>query len=292
MKDKTLPRYLIGAFAIAWPIQIAASLLALRGQLQAYGLLLALSMFAPFAAVLLARIPLQGMGWKPRLKGKIRWLLAAWFVPALLALLGAALYFVLFPARLDLSGEVIRAQLGEAGMAQLEASGMDIKRYVLIQAVAAIGYAPWINMLAAIGEEVGWRGALYPRLKERFGTARGRILGGIIWGVWHWPVMLLVGYEYGTQYWGAPLLGPPLFCLITIAMGSLLDYLYEKSGCIWIPALAHGAYNAVAGLSSLFLASSGAYYSTLGPAPIGLIAGLPLFLLGALLWKRSEAPAA
>ena len=128
MKDKTLPRYLIGAFAIAWPIQIAASLLALRGQLQAYGLLLALSMFAPFAAVLLARIPLQGMGWKPQLKGKIRWLLAAWFVPALLALLGAALYFVLFPARLDLSGEVIRAQLGEAGMAQLEASGMDIKR--------------------------------------------------------------------------------------------------------------------------------------------------------------------
>ena len=223
MKDKTLPRYLIGAFAIAWPIQIAASFLALRGQLQAYGLLLALSMFAPFAAVLLARIPLQGMGWKPRLKGKIRWLLVAWFVPALLALLGAALYFVLFPARLDLSGEVIRAQLGEAGMAQLEASGMDIKRYVLIQAVAAIGYAPWINMLAAIGEEVGWRGALYPRLKERFGTARGRILGGIIWGVWHWPVMLLAGYEYGTQYWGAPVLGPLLFCLITIAMGSLLD---------------------------------------------------------------------
>ena len=72
----------------------------------------------------------------------------------------------------------------------------------------------------------------------------------------------------------------------------LFDRLYEKTRCIWVPALTHGAYNAAAGLPSLVLTTSGAYYSTLGPAPIGLIAGLPLLLLAALLWKKSEAPAA
>ena len=78
---------------------------------------------------------------------------------------------------------------------------------------------------------------MYPILKERFGKAKGRIIGGIIWGVWHWPIMILVGYEYGTSYWGYPVTGPLLFCVITTAMGILLDYYYEKANSIWVPAL-------------------------------------------------------
>lgn len=64
--------------------------------------------------------------------------------------------------------------------------------------------APAINMFPALGEEVGWRGYMMPRLKERFGLLNGRLLGGFVWGIWHWPLMLLVGYEYGTNYLGAP----------------------------------------------------------------------------------------
>ena len=292
MKDKTLRRYLIWAFVLAWALQAAAIVLVHRGEPQGFRLVLALSMYAPFAAVLLAGIGLRGMGWKPRLKGKLRWVLAAWFVPALFTVLGAALYFVIFPSHFDASGSLLAAQLGEDGLAQLESAGMTLRTYALVQSAAALTWAPWLNMLAALGEEVGWRGALYPRLKARFGVGKGRLLGGLIWGVWHWPIMILAGYNYGTQYWGAPMLGPLVFCLGTVALGVLFDRLYEKTHCIWIPALAHGAYNAAAGLPSLFLASSGAQYSTLGPAPIGLIAGLPLLLLAALLWKKSEAPAA
>ena len=36
-----------------------------------------------------------------------------------------------------------------------------------------------------------------------------------------------VGYEYGTSYWGYPVTGPCV-CVITTAMGILLDYFYEK----------------------------------------------------------------
>ncbi len=213
MKDKTLRRYLLWTFALAWALQAVAIVLAHRGELQGFRLVLALSMYAPFAAVLLAGIGLRGMGWKPRLKGKLRWVLAAWFGPILLTVLGAALYFVIFPTHFDAGGSLIAAQLGEEGLAQLESAGMTLRTYALVQSAAALTWAPWLNMLAALGEEVGWRGALYPRLKARFGVGKGRLLGGLIWGVWHWPIMILAGYNYGTQYWGAPVLGPLVFCL-------------------------------------------------------------------------------
>ena len=287
MNNKQTSTYLLWAFLLAWMLQAAAIGFAWNGQTQLFTLALMLTMYAPFAAVLLAKGPLKDMGWHLRLRGKGKWILAAWFGSALLAALGAALYYLLFPAALDLSGAMLSAQLGEAGLQQMEAQGLSMKALLLIQLAQALSYAPLVNTFFALGEEVGWRGFLYPRLKERFGVAKGRLLGGLIWGVWHWPVMILAGYNYGTEYWGAPVLGPLVFCLGTVALGVLFDLLYEKTDCIWIPALAHGAFNAAGGLGMLVLNPAFADRTTLGPAPIGLIAGLPLFALGFLLIGKS-----
>ena len=109
--------YLLWAFAIAWVFQAAAGLLYRSGNGAAYTMVLAVSMFAPMLAVLLAKGKLRGMGWKPRLKGNLRWILAAWFLPALLGTLGAALYFLLVPEALDLQFTALYAALGEAGEA-------------------------------------------------------------------------------------------------------------------------------------------------------------------------------
>ena len=290
MKNKALRIYLIGAFVLAWILQALAIPCARNGQAHAFQLLLLVSMYAPFAAVLLARVPLRGMGWRPKLRGRLRYYLAAWLGPAVLGILGGALYYLVFPSHLDMSGAIFTAQLGEEGLAQLEAQGMSLRSVILIQLVQALTWAPLINAAAALGEEVGWRGALYPMLKERFGVSSGRVIGGVIWGIWHWPVMILAGYNYGMQYWGAPVLGPLLFCLVTVALGTLFDLLYEKSGSIWIPSLAHGAFNAAAGIPSLFLSPAYLSDSTLGPTMIGLIGGLPLFLLAAWALRR-EHPA-
>ena len=287
MNNKQTSTYLLWAFLLAWALQAAAIGFAWNGQTQLFTLALMLTMCAPFAAVLLAKGPLKDMGWHLRLRGKGKWILAAWFGSALLAALGAALYYLLFPAALDLSGAMLSAQLGEAGLQQMEAQGLSMKALLLIQLAQALSYAPLVNTFFALGEEVGWRGFLYPRLKERFGTAKGRLLGGLIWGVWHWPVMILAGYNYGTSYWGAPVLGPLLFCVICIAIGTVVDFLYEKTGCIWIPALAHGAFNAVSGLGVLLLNPAYIGHTTIGPAPIGILGGLPLLLLGGLLLGKS-----
>lgn len=286
-QNKKLSSYLIWAFAIAWILQIAASILYQKGVAIAFTLILAVSMFAPLIAVVLSKAGLKEMGWKPRFKGNIRYILAAWFGPILLGVAGAVLYYLLFPDAFDAELSGIYSALGEAGRTQLEAVGLSVSAYIIINSVSSMLWAPWVNMFFAVGEEAGWRGALYPMLKERFGQTKGRIIGGVIWGAWHWPVMILAGYEYGTEYWGAPVTGPLLFCVIATVMGIFLDHLYEKSKCIWVPALGHGAINAFAGLPALFLNPAYSNRLLVGPLMIGIIGGLPLILTAIIISLRT-----
>ena len=275
---KKLSKYLLWAFGAAWILQIIAGILFRKGNSISYSVLLALSMFAPLLASVMSGAEIRRIGWKPHIKGNFRWILIAWFVPAILGMVGAALYFLLVPNAFDTTFAYVRTLLGNEGLSQLESNGLSGQTYAIISAVSAITYAPFVNMLFAVGEEAGWRGTMSPILKEHFGIVKGRLIGGAVWGVWHWPIMLLAGYEYGTTYWGAPVTGPLLFCVITIAMGILLDFLYGKTSCIWVPALCHGAINAFAGVPTLFLNPAYADKLLLGPLMIGVISGLPLVL--------------
>ena len=279
--------YFLFAFGLAWLLQVYASLLLIRdGNATAYQALLAVSMFCPLAATLLVKKVFlhqpTGIGWK--VQGKRRYWLAAWFGPAVFTVLAAVLYFAVFPSRLDLSGSwLVTAYGGEMDAATLRSQlGVSSASYILETGLVAITLAPAINMFFALGEEAGWRGYMMPRLKERFGLLNGRLLGGVIWGVWHWPLMLLVGYEYGTNYLGAPVLGLFVWCVVCFALNTLLDWLYEKTGCIWVPSIAHGAFNAVASLFVVLTNPADTYYNVLGPMPIGLIGMLPM--LAAAVW--------
>ena len=279
--------YFLFAFGLAWLLQVYASLLLIRdGNATAYQALLAVSMFCPLAATLLVKKVFQhqptGIGWK--VQGKRRYWLAAWFGPAVFTVLAAVLYFAVFPHRLDLSGSWLAAAYGGEMDAQTlrRELGVSNLSYMLETGLFAVTLAPLINMFAAVGEEAGWRGYMMPRLKERFGLLNGRLLGGVIWGVWHWPLMLLVGYEYGTNYLGAPVLGLFVWCVVCFALNTLLDWLYEKTGCIWVPSIAHGAFNAVASLFVVLTNPADTYYNVLGPMPIGLIGMLPM--LAAAVW--------
>ena len=281
--------YFLFAFGMAWLLQVYASLLLLRdGNAAAYQLLLVVSMFCPLVSVLLVQKfwlhQPTGISWRPRLKGNGRYLLAAWFGPAVFTVLAAVLYFAVFPHRLDLSGSWLAAAYGGEMDAQTlrRELGVSNLSYMLETGLFAVTLAPVINMFAALGEEAGWRGYMMPRLKERLGLLNGRLLGGVIWGVWHWPLMLLVGYEYGTNYLGAPVLGLFVWCIVCFALNTLLDWLYEKTGCIWAPSIAHGAFNAVAALFVVLTNPADSYYNVLGPAPIGLIGMLPM--LAAAVW--------
>ena len=280
--------YILVTFGFGWLMQ---GLAVLSSSIDPTGLvytaLLSVCMFAPLFGVLATEGGLKkarsGICWRPGIKGRVRWWLAAWFVPAVLAIFGAALYFLLFPNRFDSSTPALTAQLAATGS---PLPGWVIAVVGLIQSVT---YAPFINMFFALGEEVGWRGWMTPFLAERMDKQKALVLSGVIWGAWHWPVILFAGYNFGTGYWGAPFTGALEMCLACVALGIFFSFLYEKTNSIWAPALAHGAVNAATGIGSYFL-PAGTTSMILGPTPLGLVAGIPLFLLAVWICFKHAKP--
>jgi membrane protease YdiL (CAAX protease family) len=107
-----------------------------------------------------------------------------------------------------------------------------------------------LNVLPALGEEIGWRGWLLPHLL-RLGLVPALLLSGLIWGLWHAPLILL-GYNYpGAPGWLALLLMVGV-CTVT---GAVFGWLRLRSESVWPAAIAHGAFNAAAGFSIVFVAS-------------------------------------
>ena len=279
-------KYLIWTFALAWAVQAGVALLYKNGNAIAGQLVMAAMMFVPTLGVLLSGSRLSGMGWKLQIRKNMKVILIAWFGPAILTAIGAALYFLVFPEHFDLSGDALAASVGAELLEQLEDKGVSYPMYILITAVSCVTYAVLINTFVSLGEEIGWRGFLYPQLKAKCGQKKGWLVGGVIWGAWHWPLIWLIGYEYGFDYFGFPLIGMLLFCVITIAWGILCDWLYEKSGSIWLPSICHGAINAAATIPPYICVTNTGSAALLGPVPMGLLAGLPFLLVAVMLFRK------
>ncbi len=293
-KGSQVIKYLVWTFALAYLIQIGAAYLYHSGNTMIGQLVIAAMMFVPALGVLLSGAGFRGMGWRPQIRRNIRTILIAWLAPIILTGVGAVLYFLIFPGHFDLSGEYLAAGAGREVLEQLEAQGLSYPLYVLISVISSLTYAPLLNTIVALGEEIGWRGFLYPQLKARFGRRMGWLLGGVIWGAWHWPLIWLIGYEYGAAagntagYAGFPVSGMLLFCVITVGWGILHDWLYEKSGSIWIPSLLHGAINAAAAIPLAICLTDTGSARLLGPAPMGILAGLPFLAAAAVLLLRGK----
>ncbi|HSL46891.1 MAG TPA: CPBP family intramembrane glutamic endopeptidase [Anaerolineales bacterium] len=97
-----------------------------------------------------------------------------------------------------------------------------------------------IAVLLALGEEIGFRGYLLPRLLE-LGPKRAAILSGFLHGTWHLPLILLTPF-YLTQ--GNALITIPIFLLLFTAAGAIYGGLRLATDSIWSPTILHGAFNA------------------------------------------------
>jgi membrane protease YdiL (CAAX protease family) len=122
------------------------------------------------------------------------------------------------------------------------------------------------------GEEFGWRGYLQLRL---FGTrpTLAAVATGIIWGLWHLPIIRR-GYEFhGDRSLGAI----AVFCVCTVLISIIFGWLRRRSGSIWVTSVAHAATNIVGGtLTSLWFPGAAnmlfvMYGGILSFIPLGLL---------------------
>lgn len=126
--------------------------------------------------------------------------------------------------------------------------GNDIREFLLLILNTAISCAMLCGLY--FGEKYGWRGYLYPKLEELFGTGKALVLTGIIWGVWHTP-FLLKGHNFGTDIPLFPVSNILLMCVLCIFITPVFVFFSKKTNSVWPAVLAHGFVNNFVSYASL-----------------------------------------
>lgn len=143
---------------------------------------------------------------------------------------------------------------------------------------ALVGVA--IVSFLAFFEEIGWRGWLLPRLKDRLGARRAIVAVAILWAVWHVPFELS-----GIQHIDD--VSPIKLALVTplgiLAAGLVLGWLWMRSRSIWLVSIAHGALNNWGQYAFKYMRATRTPNADLAVLGSGYIALLVLGVL--LLWR-------
>jgi membrane protease YdiL (CAAX protease family) len=118
-----------------------------------------------------------------------------------------------------------------------------------------LGGAPWISIVigivltgsygmirsvsSALGEEIGWRGFLVPELSKTTSFTVTSLVSGIIWSLWHYPVLIFADYNAGTPTW----YGLTCFTVMVVSISFIFAWMRIKSGSLWTGAILHGSHN-------------------------------------------------
>ena len=245
---------------LIWPRTLGIDLLTLpQEELVINTSLTAVLMFFPALGVLITRL-ITREGFKDsmlslNLRGNVHYYLIGWFGPMVLTILGAVLYYAIYPSEFTLA--TLKTTMATQSMPP-------------VAVIVVMLFSPWPNLIPCLGEEWGWRGYLLPKVAARMKFLPTVLLTGFIWGIWHAPI-IVTGHNYGVGYPGYPWAGVGAMCLFCIVGGTLLSYITLKTNSCWPAVLAHGALNGTASIGALFLADPMAYDRFVGPVPTGII---------------------
>ncbi|HSP45020.1 MAG TPA: CPBP family intramembrane glutamic endopeptidase [Chthoniobacterales bacterium] len=241
------------AYGMAWLLGFGFFALGGRVNSGGFTVMAVLYMAVPAIAALIT----QKLIWKEPLRDlglrtpRLQWLAVAWLLPVLLVS-AALILSVVTPGVSFVSGfDEFIAKLGEMlppdkvieTHRQLEHTILAKPGVLLILSLGQVLIAgPTINAMAALGEELGWRGLLWHELIP-LGFWRSSLAIGFFWGLWHLPV-IVNGYNYP----GHPITGPAMMTLLTILLSPLLGYVRLRANSVFAAAVFHGTFNAAATL--------------------------------------------
>ncbi|HEY3927434.1 MAG TPA: type II CAAX endopeptidase family protein [Candidatus Koribacter sp.] len=187
---------------------------------------------ASFVTTIITKRPWREYGWKP---GPFTYLAKGYYFPLLYAVPAYLIVWLTglggFPNHETLDG--VRKFLHVPGLSDPAVS-------VLYLAVIAIVLVP-LSLISATGEEIGWRGFLVPELTKWVGFKKAAIISGIIWAVWHMPLIIAGPYSVS----GTPRAYQVLcFALMVISIAVAFAWVRMKSGSFWPAAIFHASHNA------------------------------------------------
>ena len=201
------------------------------------------AMLIPLLAVVLTRWickepVLQGLGLSFRFN---RWWWIGWLLMPVVALGMLGVSLLMPGAHWAADSELVRLSL------QQMPDGFGPCGLIAVGLVSGLFAGATVNAVFALGEEIAWRGFLVKEF-EGMKFLRMALAIGVIWGFWHFP-LILNGHNYPAH----PVIGVFMMVLMCTAFTPILLYFRQKSGSVIVPAVMHGTFNAVAGISNLFV---------------------------------------
>ncbi|MDH4121084.1 MAG: CPBP family intramembrane metalloprotease [Deltaproteobacteria bacterium] len=254
--QKTTLVFLGLAFGLSWGM--TGAYLGLGGPLRApWIILLGVGFMAgPLMAAVIAqrwaaRGPLKGplaLSWRLN-----RWWLVAWLAPVGLALAVTGASLLVPGVTLDWEMthflERMRASMSPEDYQTMLHRQRELPLHplwlALLQGLVA---GPTVNALFGWFEEAGWRGLLF-HLWRPMGFWNAQAAIGMVWGLWHAPMVLWMGANYPQH----PVSGVLLMTVFTILLAPLIGYIRLRSGSSIAAGVFHGSINAMGGVPLVVL---------------------------------------
>ena len=152
-------------------------------------------------------------------KCRIRYILLAVLIPLIYLLIPYMIYWKTHPDNFGYTGVAIQLVLKDC----------------LPMMIIGI----FLNIISAMGEEIGWRGYMLPALTESSGLKKALIITGMFWACWHLPLLAFGDYMAGAPIWYKL----PAFVLCILPVGIIIGGLTYMSKSVWPAAFLHAAHN-------------------------------------------------
>lgn len=242
-------------FALSW--LIVSLFLAFGGEWGTHSAIIAVTafMFMPMTSAILV----QKFIYKEPLKKPLgisfklnRWWLVAWLLPPLIAFatIGVSLLIPGISYSPEMTGffERFEGIMPAEELQQMKARMTAFPIHIFwIALIAGLFAGITINAVAGFGEELGWRGFLLRELGH-MGFWRSSAIIGLIWGVWHAPIIL-----QGPTYPQHPVEGVFMMIVLCLLLSPIFSYIRLKSKSVVAAAIIHGSLNATAGLAIMIV---------------------------------------
>lgn len=217
------------------------------------------------------------LGWK---WGETKYQLASWYIPLLY---GSVAYgavwifgFGAVPNHEFLDSTAKAMQLGGPPWISAVIGIFLTGTYGLVRSVSS-----------ALGEEIGWRGFLVPELSKTTSFTVTALISGIVWSLWHYPILIYGDYNAGTPTW----YGLTCFTVMVISDSFIFAWMRLKSGSLWTGAILHASHNLyIQAIFTPMTSNTGktAWYID----EFGCVLPITVLLLAVYFWsKRRELPA-
>jgi uncharacterized protein len=184
---------------------------------------------AGMATLRLNRRSIAELGWK---WGKTKYQLWSWFTPLLYASIAYAVVWIAGFGRFGnpefLNAIVTEMHLGGSRWVSIAVGIVLTGTFGLVLSVSH-----------ALGEEIGWRGFLVPELSRTTSFTATAFITGIVWSLWHYPVLIWGDYNAGTPTW----YGLTCFTVMVISLSFIFAWMRLKSGSLWTGAILHASHN-------------------------------------------------